>query len=69
MAKKKKRKIEKETEIKNSYTIEILGVLLIFVIVIGIWEKGAIGEIISKFAKYLAGSWSVVFLVLLSFIG
>ena len=69
MAKKKKRKIEKETEIKNSYTIEILGVLLIFIIVIGIWEKGAIGEIISKFAKYLAGSWSVVFLVLLSFIG
>lgn len=69
MAKKKKRKIEKEAEIKNSYTIEILGVLLIFVIVIGIWEKGAIGEIISKFAKYLAGSWSVVFLVLLSFIG
>lgn len=69
MSKKKKRKIEKETEIKNSYTIEILGVLLIFVIVIGIWEKGAIGEIISKFAKYLAGSWSVVFLVLLSFIG
>ena len=52
MAKKKKRKIEKEAEIKNSYTIEILGVLLIFVIVIGIWEKGAIGEIISKFAKY-----------------
>lgn len=69
MAKKKKRKNEKETEIKNSYTIEILGVLLIFVIVIGIWEKGAIGEIISKFAKYLAGSWSVVFLVLLSFVG
>ena len=68
MAKKKKRKIE-QVEQKNSYTVELLGVLLIFVIVIGIWEKGAIGEIISKFAIYLSGSWSVVFLVLLSTIG
>lgn len=68
MAKKKKSKIEK-VESKNSYTIELLGVLLIFIIVIGIWEKGAVGEIISKFAIYLAGSWSVVFLVLLSAIG
>lgn len=68
MAKKKKSKNEK-VEPKNSYTIELLGVLLIFVVVIGIWEKGAIGQIISKFAIYLAGSWSVVFLVLFSFIG
>ncbi len=67
MAKKKKRKQEKIE--KNSYTIEILGLLLIFIIVIGIWEKGAIGRIISKYAVYLAGSWSVVFLALLSTIG
>lgn len=68
MAKKKKRKEEK-LEAKNNYTIELIGVLMLFIIVIGIWEKGAIGELISKFAIYLSGAWSVVFLVLLSFIG
>ena len=68
MAKKKKRKVEK-SEPKNNYTIELLGVLLVFAVVIGIWKKGAIGELIYKFGSYLAGSWAVVFLVLLSFIG
>ena len=66
--KKKRRKIEKD-ESKNSYTIELLGVLLVFAVVIGIWKKGTIGELIYKFGSYLAGSWAVVFLVLISFIG
>ena len=68
MAKKKKRKVEK-SEPKNNYTIEFLGVLLVFAVVIGIWKKGSIGELIYKFGSYLAGSWAIVFLVLLSFIG
>ena len=68
MAKKKKRKNQK-IEPKNSYTIELLGVLLVFAVVIGIWKKGAIGEFIYKFGSYLAGSWAVVFLVLVSFVG
>lgn len=68
MAKKKKRKNEK-VEPKNSYTIELIGVLIVFAVVIGIWKKGAIGEIIYKFGCYVAGSWASVFLVLISFIG
>lgn len=68
MAKKKKRKVHK-SEPKNNYTIELLGVLLIFAVVVGIWKKGAIGEIIYKFGSYVAGSWATVFLVLVSFIG
>ena len=68
MAKKKKRKVQK-SEPKNNYTIELLGVLLIFAVVVGIWKKGAIGEMIYKFGSYVAGSWATVFLVLVSFIG
>ena len=68
MAKKKKRRVKK-SEPKNNYTIELLGVLLIFAVVVGIWKKGAIGELIYKFGTYVAGSWATVFLVLISFIG
>ena len=68
MAKKKKRKNQK-VEPKNSYTIELLGVLLVFAVVIGIWKKGTVGEFIYKFGSYLAGTWAIVFLVLVSFIG
>ena len=66
--KKKKRKVE-TVEPKNNYTIELLGVLLVFAVVVGVWKKGTIGEIIYKFGSYVAGSWAVVFLVLVSFIG
>ena len=66
--KKKKRKVE-NTEPKNHYTIELLGVLLVFAVVVGIWKKGTIGEVIYKFGSYIAGSWAIVFLVLVSFIG
>ncbi len=68
MAKKKKRKIEK-VEPKKGYTIELLGVLIVFAVVIGIWKKGTVGEIIYKFGSYLAGSWAVILLILISFIG
>ena len=59
MAKKKKRRVKK-SEPKNNYTIELLGVLLIFAVVVGIWKKGAIGELIYKFGTYVAGSWATV---------
>ncbi len=68
MAKKKKRRTKK-SEPKNNYTIELLGVLLVFAVVVGIWKKGAIGEMIYKLGCYVAGSWATVFLVLVSFIG
>ena len=68
MAKRKKRKIEK-VEPKNSYIIEILGVLIVFAVIIGIWKKGTVGELIYKFGSYLAGSWAVVFLLLVLFVG
>ena len=70
MAKKKKRKVQNQkAEPKNSYTVELLGVLLVFAVVVGIWRKGAVGEVIYKFGSYVAGSWAVVFLVLVAFIG
>ncbi len=68
MAKKKKRK-NRKVEPKNSYTIEVIGALLIFAVVIGIWKLGIVGETIYKFGSYLAGSWAVVLLVLIAFVG
>ena len=70
MAKKKRRKRRvQRSEPKNNYTIEFIGVLLIVAVVIGIWKKGAIGEFIYKYGSYVAGAWTTVFLVLVSFVG
>jgi len=63
MSKKKKRK-DSENEEKN-YSSELSGLLLILVSIIGFGRFGIVGEIISGFSIFLAGSWWVVGLILL----
>jgi len=55
MSKKKKRK-DSENEEKN-YSSELSGLLLILVSIIGFGRFGIVGEIISGFSIFLAGSW------------
>ena len=63
MSKKKKRK-DSENE-DNNYSSELSGLLLILVSIIGFGRFGIVGEIISGFSIFLAGSWWVVGLILL----
>ena len=66
MAKKKKRKEEKEP---NSYSFELKGILLILIALIGICKFGLVGKFFRCFAVFLVGEWYSVFLVLLAIIG
>jgi len=61
MAKKKKRK---EPEKKNTgYTIELIGVALVVVAIIGcIKETGIVGNFVRNFSMFLVGPWYIVLL-------
>lgn len=62
MAKKKKRKTVKKES--NKYSIELLGILLIIIAVIGVIPNtGVVGNFISNFAAFLVGTWYNVLLV------
>ena len=67
MAKKKKRKEEKKKD--TGYQIELVGLLLILVAIIGFGRFGIVGKGISSFAAFLVGSWYSLFLVALLIIG
>ena len=68
MAKKKKRK---EPEQKNNgYTIELLGVALIVVALIGcINETGIVGNFVRNFSMFLVGPWYIVLLFAFIIVG
>ena len=68
MAKKKTKKIvKKET---SNYSIELLGILLIIIAIIGIIPNtGLVGNFISNFSAFLVGTWYNVLLVLVMIIG
>lgn len=67
MAKRKKKAIKKTT---NNYGIELMGILLIIVAIIGIIPNtGVVGNFISNFAAFLVGTWYNVLLVLIMVIG
>ncbi|MBQ9181179.1 MAG: cell division protein FtsK [Bacilli bacterium] len=65
MAKKKKRKNEKTKS--SNYRIELMGILLLLISIIGFGRFGLVGNIISGFAIFLMGTWYnvLLFLVLL----
>lgn len=67
MSKKKKKTVKKET---NNYSIELLGILLIIIGIIGIIPNtGIVGNFISNFSVFLVGAWYNVLLILVMIIG
>lgn len=67
MAKKKKRKNEKEKS--NGYKIELIGLLLVLIGIIGFGGYGPLGKLIKAFAIFLCGTWFFIFLGALLIIG
>ena len=65
MAKKKK---SKESSATNSYSVELIGLILILIGIIG-FGFGFVGSLIKKFAMFLAGSWWIVILIFTIILG
>lgn len=61
MAKKKKRK--EPDKKKNSYSVELKGLILILFAIIGFGRFGIVGEGVSAFAAFLVGTWYNLLLV------
>ena len=66
MAKKKKRK---SPEKDNTYLVEIKGIILILIAIVGCCPFGIIASIIKGFAAFLVGVWYVPLLVLVGVCG
>ena len=60
MAKKKSRKQKKEAP---SYSIELKGILLILIMIIGCCPFGVTADIIKGFAGFIAGGWYILPLI------
>lgn len=63
MAKKKTRKNPKKKG--SNYQIELIGLLLIVIAIIGFGRFGPVGNLISNFAAFLVGTWNAILLILL----
>ena len=61
MAKRKKRKNEGKK--KPSYQIELMGLVLIIISILGFGRFGPVGEAISAFGAFLVGVWYNVLLL------
>lgn len=66
MAKKKKRKETKKTP---SYSVELKGILLILIAIIGCCPFGIVASLIRGFAGFLVGVWYIVLLIAVGIIG
>ncbi len=66
MAKRKKRKTPEKD---NSYLVEIKGILLILIAIIGCCPFGIVADIIRGFAAFLVGVWYVPLLILVGICG
>lgn len=68
MAKKKKRKTVKKES--SNYQVELVGLFLIIIAVIGMIPKtGVVGNFISNFAAFLVGTWFNVLLISVMIVG
>ena len=65
MAKKKK---SKESCATSSYSVELIGLILILIGIIG-FGFGFVGMLLKKFAMFLAGSWWIVVLIFTIILG
>ena len=66
MAKKKRRKEKKETK---DYVIELQGIFLLLVSIVGCCPFGPVANIIKGFAAFVVGVWWAFFLVLIGICG
>ena len=67
MAKKKKRK---DTNTKNKdYMVELKGIMLLLIAIIGCCPFGIVANIIKGFAAFLVGTWWAILLVLVGITG
>ena len=66
MAKKKKRK---SPEKDNTYLVEIKGIILILIAIVGCCPFGVVASIIKGFAAFLVGVWYVPLLILVGICG
>ena len=66
MGKKKKRKEEKKPA---SYQVELVGMILILIAIIGICEFGIVGTFFKGFAAFLIGEWYILLFLFLLIIG
>ena len=68
MAKKKKRKSTKKQT--NNYSVELIGILLVIIAIIGIIPNtGVVGNFISNFSAFLVGTWYNVLLIAVMIVG
>lgn len=67
MAKKKKRKNTKKKS--HGYEIELQGLILILISIIGFGHFGPVGKLIGSFAAFLVGTWYNVLLVAVCIVG
>lgn len=68
MAKKKNKSAAKKNT--NNYRIELLGIFLIIISIIGIIpQTGVVGNFVSNFSVFLVGTWYNVLLILIMIIG
>ena len=64
-----KRKKQKETKKGFAYTNELIGLVLILLSITGIGTFGIVGSLMKKFAIFMFGSWSILFLGLICLLG
>ena len=70
MAKKKKRKDEKKQKFK--YSVELQGIILILLAILGIgtgFPLGLVGKLSRAFAVFLVGAWDIVWLIVCLLLG
>lgn len=67
MAKNKKRKNTKKEP--KSYSVELKGILLILIMIIGCSKFGILSNLINGFAGFLVGSWYIILLILVGLCG
>ena len=64
-----KRKTKKESKKGFQYSNEVMGLVLILLAITGIGNFGVVGGLIKKFAIFMFGSWSILFLGLIFLLG
>ena len=64
----KKKKTSKKEKKEFNYSVELIGLLLIVIGIIG-FGFGPVGAMIKKFAMFLVGEWWALILVLLLYLG
>lgn len=65
-----KRKRKKDATTNNfKFSVEMLGLILILIAIIGLGKFGPVGKIIKDFAIFLFGSWYNILIVIILIVG